>query len=125
GLHVGEPDLGGGAVTGAAADLEAVRERRDQGQAEPEAGLSGLVGPGLEAVSMVGDRDLELALSWNGGPLGRPRLGGPRGEDDVVAGLGDHGLQVRDPLARESHCLADAGNRLAYHEDVLGGRWKV
>ena len=120
---IAEADRRAAAPAGSTADLEAVREGRDQGEPEPERRLA-FVRAGVEAVPLVGDRDFELVLVWNGADVKWTGFVLVGVQDDVVARLGDHGLQVGYPGAGEAERLAKSGDRLANHHHVLGGGGK-
>src|SRR4029450_7575686 len=87
--RVAEADGRPAALAGAAADLKAVRERRDQRQPEAERWRVALIRPRPKALPPGGDHDLELAPARLRGPLERPRLVPVGVQDHVVAGLGD------------------------------------
>ena len=113
-----------GAVSGTAPDLEAVRKRGDQRQAEAERGLVSHRRARLKSTAAVADLDLERFVGRDRGYLERPVVVLVGVQNDVVAGLGDRGLEVVHALGGGAERLAQAGHGLAHDDHVLRPRGK-
>ena len=112
--HVGEGHPHLGALAGAAAQLEGVRERGDQRQAEAERGRLGARGPGLDARAVVAHDDGELVLVGEHLDLELAGVLVVGVDDDVGAGLRDGHLRVGEDRGVERERVGDAGERLAH-----------
>ena len=105
----------------AAAELERLGERRDERQAEAEAGA---VGAREHPAALVAHGDREAAVAQRGGDLHRAVAVGVGVDDDVRARLGDGELDVGEHLVVDVEGVAEPAEGMADDGDVLCARWK-
>ena len=108
-----------GALAGRALELERVRERGDQRQAEAERGRLGAGGAGLDAGAVVAHDDREAVLVGEHLDLEHAGVLVVGVDDDVGARLGDRHLHVGEDGGVEVERVGHAGERLADDADAL------
>ena len=119
GAGVGERHPHFGALAGRALELEGVRERGDQRQAEAQRGRFRAGGARLDAGAVVAHDDRQAGLVGEHLDLEHARVLVVGVHHDVRARLGDGHLHVREHGGIEVQRVGHAGQRLANHADAF------